>query len=166
MSDTFFTQLSKFKGIKATIAISTDANGTMMVSFLPKPMAVSDTATEQISPFNIKGTGQEIDERFFKSIGKPLEQTIKFFDNSENYMKNLKAAEAKSKRETDKKTKIDKLKKETKTLLEDTGELAKNDKRIRGKILEIKKLDPTNKFAGDTIQTLNNNAPQAALFNS
>jgi hypothetical protein len=166
MNDTFFTQLSQFKGIKATIAISTDANGLMMVSFLPKPLAVSDTATEQIHSFNIKGTGAEIDERFFNSISKPLEQTIKFFDNSENYMKNLKAAEAKSKRETDKKAKIDKLKKEIKTLLEDTAELAKNDKKIRVRILEIKKLDPTNKFASDTVQTLDNNAPQAALFNS
>ena len=89
MTNSYFTQLEKYKCIKATIAISTDANGVMVVSFLPKPMAVSDDATTNIQPFNIKGTGSEIDERFFDAIRTPLEQTVKFFDNSESYMKTL-----------------------------------------------------------------------------
>lgn len=164
MNTSFFTQLAKHKGIKATIAISTDANGIMAVSFLPRPMAVSDDATTKIRPFNIKGSGDEIDERFFDAITTPLKQTAAFFDNSERYMKTLELAKAKSKKETDRKAKLEKLKKHTKTLMDDKEQLPKNEKKIRANILEIRKIDATNKFALEMMETLKNSQPQANLF--
>lgn len=164
MTNSFFTQLEKYKGIKATIAISTDANGVMVVSFLPKPMAVSDDATTNIQPFNIKGTGSEIDERFFDAIRTPLEQTVKFFDNSESYMKTLEIAKTKSKKETDKKAKLEKLKKDTKVLLDDKEQLSKNEKKIRANLLAIRKIDATNKFAIETMEALNKSQAQPNLF--
>lgn len=164
MKNSFFTQLAKYKGFKATIAVSTDANGTMVVSFLPKPMVVSDQATTRLKPFNIKGKGEDIDERFFDAITQPLEETVKFFDNSESYMKTLELAKAKSKRETDKKAKLDKLKKDTKALLEDKERISHNEKKIRSSVLAISKLDPNNRFANEAMETLRNSTAQADLF--
>ncbi len=164
MENTFFTQLGQFTVIKVNIAISINASGKMTVSFLPKPLAVSDQATALIRPFNIQGTPQEIDAQFFNAILSPLHKTKQFFDNSEAYMVSLKDAELKSKKEKDKKEKMDKLKKETKTLLEDTENLEKNTKKIKANILSIRKIDPGNNFAKEAINTMNKSTPQVGLF--
>lgn len=164
MNTSFFTQLAKHKGIKSTIAISTDANGNMVVSFLPKPMAVSDDATTKIQPFTIKGKGTEIDERFFDAITTPLEQTVAFFDNSDSYMKTLELAKAQSKKEIDRKAKLEKLKKDTNALMNDEEQLSKNEKKIRANILAIRKIDVNSKFAIQTMETLKNSQAQANLF--
>jgi len=84
--------------------LSTD--GIMKVSVLPFCDAVNNDIVKQLPPMNLRGTPQELDEKFFTEIQKPVEKTVGLLTNIQAYEKALETIKAKV--EADKKEKAEK----------------------------------------------------------
>ncbi|MFI5160519.1 MAG: PRTRC system protein E [Sphingobacteriales bacterium] len=102
------------------IAIHADAKGQFTVSALFHTDEKCDTAYNVVPPMLLKGTAQELDEGFFDTIEKPVQETAGLFHNMDTYIKGLEEAKKQSKMEQDRKAQEIKLKASTKT--NDAGE--------------------------------------------
>ena len=86
------------------ITIHTDDKGQFTVSALFNIDGNGDNACKVVPPMVLKGTAQELDEGFFDTIQKPVQETAGLFHNMEAYLKGLEEAKKQSKMEQDKKT--------------------------------------------------------------
>lgn len=92
-----------------TLNIKCGKHQHLLISVLFKNENITDKASKNIPPMNLKGTVQEMDDGFFKTIGTPLQKTAALFTNMEAYEKAVEEARVNSKMEQDK---TDKHKKE------------------------------------------------------
>lgn len=73
----FFSSLQQTGIAQYGISILFD-NDTVSVSLLPKSNA-KDKALQSLKPITVRGTVQEVDERFFEILQKPLGSPLKHF---------------------------------------------------------------------------------------
>ena len=103
------------------IAIHADDKGQFTVSALFNTDNNGDNAYKVVPPMVLKGTAQEMDEGFFDTIEKPVQETAGLFHNMEAYLKGLEEAKKQSKMEQDKKAQELKNKQQTKTKSNEEG---------------------------------------------
>jgi PRTRC genetic system protein E len=96
------------------IAIHTDDKGQFTVSALFNTNNNGDNAYKVVQPMVLKGTAQEMDEGFFDTIERPVQETAGLFHNMEAYLKGLEEAKKQSKMEQDKKAQENKTKQQAK----------------------------------------------------
>jgi len=87
------------------MGIHIDIKGAFTVSVLFTADNAGDKGTKAIIPLVHKGTAQEIDEAFFETLTKPVQETAGLYTNIEAYLKSVEVAKANSKQEQDKKLK-------------------------------------------------------------
>ena len=92
MKTNFFTEISK-TGLTNMVIQIVKTENTFSVILSPKTKA-SDAALKSMVPILIKASNpEEIDEKFFDEIFKPLEKTSETFSNIEEYENSLAKAE-------------------------------------------------------------------------
>ena len=92
MQTNFFTEISK-TGLTNMVIQIVKTENTFSVILSPKSKA-SDAALKSMVPILIKANNpEEIDEKFFDEIFKPLEKTSETFSNIEEYEESLAKAE-------------------------------------------------------------------------
>ncbi|MBW7891581.1 MAG: PRTRC system protein E [Chitinophagaceae bacterium] len=131
MNTNFFNQIAQLDITgQLHLIIAKAGQGNLVVSVLPKNDACGDNAKNIIMPYNLTGTAQELDERFFENITAPVKAASGLMCNMAAYMKQLEVAQRQSAME---KGKADKEKKEQDTkekrfkdLLQKVDELEKN----------------------------------------
>jgi PRTRC genetic system protein E len=105
MKTNFFEQIASMQ-INGTLQINIQSNdiGTVAVSVLLANTNPKMTQGKNIPPMLLKGTPQELDEKFFGEIGEPVKHTIKLFANLETYQAELDKAKKQPEKPTDKTT--------------------------------------------------------------
>jgi len=103
------------------IAIHADDKGQFTVSALFNTDHNGDNAYKVVPPMVLKGTAQEMDEGFFDTIEKPVQETAGLFHNMEAYLKGLEEAKKQSKMEQDKKAQELKNKQQAKAKSNEEG---------------------------------------------
>jgi PRTRC genetic system protein E len=90
MKTNFFEQIAGLQ-INGTLQINIQPKegGTLTVSVLLANNNPQITTGKNIPPMLLKGTTQELDEKFFGEIGEPVKQTVKLFANAEAYQAEL-----------------------------------------------------------------------------
>jgi PRTRC genetic system protein E len=96
------------------LSIAQGSNGDIIVSVLLTNDKAGDDARKTIPPMILKGSPEEIDDNFFKTVTEPAQKTAALFTNMEQYLKQLDEAKAQSKMEQDKESKAKKEKDERK----------------------------------------------------
>lgn len=92
MKTNFFTEISK-TGLTNMVIQIVKTENTFSVILSPKTRA-NDAALKSMVPILIKASNpEEIDEKFFDEIFKPLEKTSETFSNIEEYEESLAKAE-------------------------------------------------------------------------
>jgi PRTRC genetic system protein E len=93
MKTNFFEQVAGLQ-INGTLQINVQARegGTFTVSVLLANTNPKITAGKTIPPMLLKGTVQELDEKFFTEVSEPVRQTVKLFANQEAYQAELDKA--------------------------------------------------------------------------
>ena len=92
MQTNFFTEISK-TGLTNMVIQIVKTENTFSVILSPKSKA-SDAALKSMVPILIKASNpEEVDEKFFDEIFKPLEKTSETFSNIEEYEESLAKAE-------------------------------------------------------------------------
>lgn len=93
MKTNFFEQIAGLQ-INGNLQINIQAQegGTLTVSILLANNNPKITAGKNIPPMLLKGTIQELDEKFFAEVSEPLKQTVKLFANQEAYQAELDKA--------------------------------------------------------------------------
>jgi PRTRC genetic system protein E len=93
MKTNFFEQVAGLQ-INSTLQINIQAQegGTLTVSVLLSNNNPKVTAGKNIPPMLLKGTVQELDEKFFTEVSEPVKQTVRLFANLENYQAELAKA--------------------------------------------------------------------------
>ncbi len=86
------------------IGISTDDNGNIKITGLFNIHNDGTQAAKVVPPFIISGTAEEMDNCFFDTITKPVQETAGVFHNMEDYRKGLDKAKNLSKASTTKPT--------------------------------------------------------------
>lgn len=113
MNTNFFNQIAQLDITgQLHLIIAKAGQGNLVVSVLPKNDACGDNAKNIIMPYNLTGTAQELDERFFENITAPVKAASGLMCNMAAYMKQLEVAQRQSAME---KGKADKEKKEQDT---------------------------------------------------
>ncbi len=95
--------------------ITTDDKGLLTVSALFSANKNEDNASKLVPPMLLRGTADELDEGFFDTIEKPVQEAAGLFHNMDTYMKGLEEAKKQSKMEQDKKIQESKAKALAKT---------------------------------------------------
>ncbi|WP_116790858.1 prtrc system protein e [Flavobacterium psychrotrophum] len=113
MEANFFKQLAgiDFAG-SVQITIAHGIQGSLIVSVLVRNEGCSDSAKNLIRPMNLRGTAEDIDEKFFEYIAAPLEAASTLMVEMQGYMQHLDTVKKQSAME---KEKGDKEKKEADT---------------------------------------------------
>ena len=108
-----FSKLSEIMGDGCTLAINiAKTENGMTVSVLPGNSLVKDAAKNILSPLNVSGTPQELDEGFVEAIIKPVAKTngmfadIKSFEASQQAAKEASEMEKKQKEEAKKNSEL------------------------------------------------------------
>ncbi len=149
----FFSSLQQTGIAQYGISILFD-NDTVSVSLLPKSNA-KDKALQSIRPITVRGTVQEVDERFFEILQKPLERTKALFDNTNTFEKNLKETEQRTQQAKKKKESTTKKASELKQLLKEKDFNPMSDHKKATDIAnEILKIDFDNKDAQKVIKDM------------
>lgn len=91
--------------------VLTKVNGIVSVSVLPKKTGLKDEAKNNLSPIVVKGTPEELDQKFIEIIKQPLQKATGILTNMDVFEKSLEATQAKSKAATEAKKKTDAEKK-------------------------------------------------------
>lgn len=121
-----FTKLSEIMGEGCTLAINiAKTKDGMTVSVLPGNSLVKDAAKNKITPLNISGTAEELDEGFVDAIIKPVASTAKMLVDMKSFEEGQAAAKAAS--EMEKKAKEETAK--NKELFGKWMELAEQNKK-------------------------------------
>jgi len=87
------------------LTLHTDETGNFTVSAIFTALHNADNALKGIPPMLLKGTSEELDEGFFETITKPVQETAGLYNNLNAYHKELEKARLASKMEQDKKNK-------------------------------------------------------------
>jgi PRTRC genetic system protein E len=117
MKANFFNQIAQLEITgDLQLTISKGVENNLVVSILLQNEQCADKAKQLIPPLNLRGTAEELDEGFFKSITIPLQTASGLMVNMEAFMKQLEVAQKQSamekeKSDKEKKTKDDKDKK-------------------------------------------------------
>lgn len=177
----FFKDIAKLMTDGVNVQINIHKKGDELTVSIITTGNTTDPAASQITPLNLVGTAQEIDEGFFAQVSAPIQKTIGILKNMEEYekgqkeadaqKKELKDAEDKKKREAkERKEKYDKLLKKS-----DELEKKKEFKKAIGALNEAKnftdKPDAVNKrikelaekitggglFAGEAVEDIKTN---------
>lgn len=93
MKTNFFEQIAGLQ-INGTLQINIQAQegGTLTVSVLLASNNPKNTAGKNIPPMLLKGTIQELDDKFFTEVSEPVKQTVRLFANQEAYQAELDKA--------------------------------------------------------------------------
>jgi PRTRC genetic system protein E len=94
------------------INIAKEDTEKLIVSVLFFNDTVGDDARKKVPPILLKGTAEEIDNGFFKSIGQPVRDTAQLFTNMEQFLKEKEQAKVSSQMEKDNALKMGKEKTE------------------------------------------------------
>lgn len=95
-----FTKLSEIMGEGCTLAINiAKTKDGMTVSVLPGNSLVKDAAKNKITPLNICGSAEELDEGFVEAIVTPIASTNKMLVDMKSYEDGQAAAKAASEME-------------------------------------------------------------------
>jgi PRTRC genetic system protein E len=76
------------------ISITTDEQGKVKIIGMYNIPKNGTQASKVVPPFVMGGTAEEIDNQFFDTIEKPVQETAGFFNNMEDYRKGLEKAKA------------------------------------------------------------------------
>lgn len=134
MQTNFFKQLAaqQVEG-DWNITIKVGTHNRMIVSVLFQNEKVGDNARKLIPPMVLKGTVEELDADFFKTIETPVKKTEGLFVNMEEYAKAQENARLQSKLEKDK---------------QEAGKKEKNanDKKFEAQMKKVTELEKAEKF--------------------
>lgn len=110
MQTNFFRQIAKLSltGDLQLILRPTEDN-CFVLSILLNNEQCGDEARKLISPLNLRGTAEELDNGFFETVGQPLQTVSGLMVNMESFMKQMEEAKKNSAME---KEKTDKEKRE------------------------------------------------------
>jgi hypothetical protein len=78
------------------ITITKTTPDHLAVSFFLAGKKGSDEATKMLKPLIVRGTGNELDANYIKSVLHPLQVTAEFYSNSDAYLKTLQEAKNQS----------------------------------------------------------------------
>jgi PRTRC genetic system protein E len=84
------------------IGITADEQGNIKITGLFNIHNNGTQAAKIVPPFLMSGTAEELDNCFFDTITKPVQETAGVFHNMEDYRKGLEKAKAMSKATSDK----------------------------------------------------------------
>ncbi|HDZ15398.1 hypothetical protein LCGC14_1708960 [marine sediment metagenome] len=142
----FFSTLHETGIEQYGISISFDGDA-VSVSVLPKSSA-KDKALQSLKPLTLRGTVQEVDDKFFEILQKPLERTNALFRNTVAFEQALKETELKTQQVKKKKESTGKKTTELKQLLKEKDFNPMQDyKKATDIANEILKIDPNHKEA-------------------
>ncbi len=151
----FFTRLAGFGFQQLTVSITDNGSGIFTVIVKTHNFS-GDTAFDNLTPLSLKGTSKELDEGFFKAIGKPLVEVEGLMSNAKEFIELAAAKEGATKA---KKAEQDKIKKDfesaEKYYKKDTFDLKKNSKLALKKFLAITEQDPKHTKAIGYIEAIN-----------
>lgn len=110
------------------------------VSLLPRAKDVKDEAISKIQPLVLRGTPEELDEKFIESITQPLQKASGLFTTLKDFEKSVAEAEKESKM-------ADKKKKDEKEAAEKAKKLKlENDKKADELLKEVDEMKKENKI--------------------
>ena len=134
MNANFFNQIAKM-GITGDLqlTISEGIENTLIVSIILQNEQCGDNAKQLITPLNLRGTAEELDEGFFQQITTPLQTASGLMVNMEAFMKQLEVAKKQSAME---KEKADIQKKEQEA----------KDKKFKDGMVKADELEKEGKF--------------------
>lgn len=167
MKTNFFSQLANIENpLKLSITVTIDKDQNATVTLLPLNSDNGDSATKKITPLNLCGTLEELDNAFFQTVAEPIKQTTTFFANTNEYLANKAEAEKNSQAEKDKKDKIKKLVEELDkiTKADDYDPKSASGNKALLKAQEIKSLEKDNKNALNAIEIITKATAQKAMF--
>ena len=103
MTTNFFQNIARLNvpGIWK-IGITTDEQGNIKITGLFNIHNNGTQAAKVVPPFLMSGTAEELDNCFFDTITKPVQETAGVFHNMEDYRKGLEKAKTMSKGTSDK----------------------------------------------------------------
>lgn len=76
------------------ISITTDEQGKVKIMGLYNIPKNGTQASKVVPPFIVSGTAEEVDNSFFDTIEKPVQETAGVFHNMEDYRKGLEKAKS------------------------------------------------------------------------
>lgn len=95
-----FTKLSEIMGEGCTLAINiAKTKDGMTVSVLPGNSLVKDAAKNKITPLNVSGSAEELDEGFVNAIIQPVASSAKMLVDMKSFEEGQAAAKAASEME-------------------------------------------------------------------
>jgi PRTRC genetic system protein E len=134
MQTNFFKQLAALQ-VEGdwNITIKAGTHNRMIVSVLFQNEKVGDNTRKLIPPMVFKGTVEELDADFFKTIETPVKKTATLFVNMQEYAKAQDNARLQSKMEKDK---------------QEVGKKEKNanDKKFEAQMKKVVELEKSGKF--------------------
>ena len=133
MDTNFFKHIEQLNIVGTlNLSIAKGTDNKLIVSLLVDNKSCGDKAKSLIPPLTIKGTAEELDNEFFTTIIKPIENTSGLMVDMENYLKAQEVAKKKSAMEKEKADKEEKEKEKReskyKELKEKAEELAEQGK--------------------------------------
>ncbi|HEA19708.1 hypothetical protein LCGC14_1776930 [marine sediment metagenome] len=127
---------------------------TVSVSVLPKSSA-QDKALHTLKPLTLRGTIEEVDEKFFQILQKPLEKAQALFRNTVAFEQALKETEQKTQQAKKKKESVYKKATELKKLLNKKDFNPMEDhKKATDLAKAILKIDPNHKEAQKVVKDM------------
>lgn len=149
----FFSTLKQMGIEQYGMSILFDDN-TVTVSVRPKS-SVKDKALQTLKPLTLRGTIEEVDEKFFQILQKPLEQTNSLFRNTVAFEQALKETEQKTQQAKKKKESVSKKATELKKLLKEKDFNPMEDhKKATDLAKAILKIDPNHKEAQKVVKDM------------
>ncbi|GAB3511771.1 PRTRC system protein E [Emticicia fontis] len=145
MNSNFFKQIEQL-GLSGTlqITISKGAENSLVVSTMLTNQACGDKAKNLITPLNVRGSAEELDEGYFEIISTPIQSTSGLMTNMEAYLKQTEEAKKQSEMTKGKSDKEKERDKKYKDAMQKVADLEK-----AGKISEaISKLPDPAQFPG------------------
>lgn len=134
MNANFFNQIAQMDITgDLQLTISKGIENNLIVSIILQNEQCGDNAKQLISPLNLRGTAEELDEGFFQQITTPLQTASGLMVDMEGFMKQLEEAKKQSAME---KEKADRQKKEQET----------KDKKFKDCMVKADELEKEGKF--------------------
>ncbi|RKN83551.1 PRTRC system protein E [Ulvibacterium marinum] len=149
----FFSTLRQTGIEQFGISISFNED-TVNVSVLPKSSA-KDKALQSLKPLTLRGNVQEVDEKFFQILQKPMQKTKALFRNTVAFEQTLAETEQKTQQAKKKKESASKKATELKQLLKATDFNPMTDHKKATDIAnDILKIDPNHKDAQKVVKDM------------
>ncbi|MBD0724811.1 prtrc system protein e [Flavobacterium sp. L1I52] len=134
MNTNFFNQIAQLEITgNLQLTISKGAENKLVVSILLQNDQCGDNAKQLISPLNLRGTAEELDEGFFEQITTPIQTISGVMVDMEKFLKQMEEVKKQSAME---KEKADKQKKEQEA----------KDKKFKDGMAKADELEKEGKF--------------------